>query len=213
MLIINPSMTSNYYIRAEGLCNTTTCVSNTITVNSLSSPGNFITASSDSICQGSSVTLNLSGGIPGTYANWYWYAGSFGGTALKSGLTLAATPATTTNYYIRAEGICNTTTCISVTVTVNLLSLPAVSVTASSDFICLGSSITLNVNGGILGTSANWYWDSGSCGGTASGSGLTFVCAPSATTNYYVMAEGICNSTVCSSKLITVNSLSLLQFR
>ncbi|MGX5821047.1 Ig-like domain-containing protein, partial [Chitinophaga lutea] len=45
-------------------------------------------------------------------------------------------------------------------------------VDASADEICEGESTTLTVNG-TLGTGATWTWYTGSCGGTAVGTGTS----------------------------------------
>jgi hypothetical protein len=63
--------------------------------------------------------LSVSGGTLGTGANWVWYAGSCGGSAIGSGTSIGVSPSSTTNYYVRAEGTCNTTVCAAVTAIVN----------------------------------------------------------------------------------------------
>ena len=78
--------------------------------------------------------------------------------------------------------------------------------------ICTGGSTTLTVQGGSLGSGANWYWYSGGCGGTLVGSGTSVVVSPTSNTNYYVRAEGDCNTTSCVSLLVSVlpnNTISL----
>jgi|GEM_PF-1056483 len=72
--------------------------------------------------------------------------------------------------------------------------------------ICSGSSSTLSVNGGSLGTDATWKWYSASCGGTLVGTGASIQVSPTATTTYYVRAEGTCNTTACVSFTVTVNA-------
>lgn len=71
--------------------------------------------------------------------------------------------------------------------------------------VCPGKTITLSVQGGTLGTGANWKWYSGSCGGTLVGTGATISVSPSVTTTYYVRAEGDCNITSCQQVTVTVN--------
>ncbi|MFN8250719.1 MAG: T9SS type A sorting domain-containing protein [Ferruginibacter sp.] len=73
----------------------------------------------NNICPGVSVQLSLTGGTLGTAAAWKWYTGSPGGTLVGTGSTLNVTPAVTTTYYVRAEGDCNTTADVSVTVTIS----------------------------------------------------------------------------------------------
>jgi hypothetical protein len=92
--------------------------------------------------------------------------------------------------------------------TISNSSAPAQSVSASATTISAGNSVTLSVNGGVLGTAASWKWYSGSCGGTAVGTGTSITVTPSATTTYYLRAEGACNITSCAVVTITVNAVS-----
>jgi gliding motility-associated-like protein len=207
-IVVSPSSNTTYFVRAEGTCGTTSCAQVTITVNSNSTAPTGATASSTTICDGASTTLSVQGGSLGTGADWEWYSGSCGGTAVGSGSSLAVSPSTTTTYYVRAEGTCNTTTCQSVTITVNSNSTAPTGATATSTTICNGSSTTLSVQGGALGTAADWEWYTGSCGGTSVGSGATLAVSPTTTTTYFVRAEGTCGNTSCASVTITVNSNS-----
>jgi hypothetical protein len=81
-------------------------------------------------------------------------------------------------------------------------SAAATSILASSTAVTAGANVTLTVNGGSLGASDSWKWYSGSCGGTAIGSGTSIVVSPSVTTTYYLRAEG-CTNTSCVSVTIT----------
>lgn len=76
------------------------------------------------VCSGTQVALSLVDGTLGTGASWRWYSGACGTNEITTGLsngnrTLTITPSSTTTYYARAEGTCNTTACVSFTVTVN----------------------------------------------------------------------------------------------
>ncbi len=74
-------------------------------------------------------------------SNLLWYTGSCGGTLVGSGPSITVSPAVTTTYYVRAEGICNTTTCVSATVTVNA---PTVTPTANAGTNAQCTQITAN---------------------------------------------------------------------
>ena len=74
--------------------------------------------------------------------------------------------------------------------------------------ICYGNSTTLGISGGNLGTAGVWKWYTGSCGGSYVTSGLTPVLSPTVTTIYYVRAEGVCNTTVCSNNTVVVNTFN-----
>ena len=210
---VNTNSTTTYYVRAEGDCNTTGCVSTTVTVRSLSTDPASATSNApvNGICIGSDVTLTVNGGSLGDGADWVWYEDGCGnGSSIGSGSSITITPAFEGlhSYYVRAEGPCNTTNCAAVSVLVGTYSIAATSITSSivGNSICNGNNITLTVNGGFLGTVAVWHWYSGSCGGTAVGTGTSITVSPSATTTYFVRAEGSCNSTNCVSLVVNVSS-------
>lgn len=70
----------------------------------------------NNVCPGIQVQLTSVGGSLGDGANWVWYANNCTGSSIGSGTTITVAPTVTTTYYVRAEGLCNTTTCQSVTV-------------------------------------------------------------------------------------------------
>jgi len=204
-ITVTPSSTTTYYVRAEGDCNTTGCAQVTVTVKTQSTaPTGIAVSPNPPICPGECVTLTLQGGSLGTGASWKWYVGSCGGILLGSGASIVVCPTTTTTYYVRAEGDCNTTNCVSVPVTVKTLSTAPTGATADPSSVCPAYSSTLTVQGGSLGTGASWKWYSGSCGGTLVGSGSPITVTPSSTTTYYVRAEGDCNTTGCAQVTVTV---------
>jgi hypothetical protein len=146
-----------------------------------------------------------------------FYSGSCGGTLLGTvtagdNITTAAltttAPSTTTTYYVRYEPgtgtSCANTACATTTVTVNTLSVAPSSITLGASPICSGASTTLTQVGGTLGTGASYKWYTGSCGGTLVGTGASITVTPTATTIYYVRAEGTCNTTTCASNTLTV---------
>ena len=160
------------------------------------SPDSVITAN-PTICNGSITTLSVSGGSLGTGANWFWYIGSCGGLFEGNGDTIYVNPTITTDYYVRGEGICDTTSCGMIAINVNSISVQPDSVISANPAICNGSIAVLNVAGGSLGTGANWAWYSGSCGGLFEGNGNTIYVSPTITTDYFVRGEGICDTTSC----------------
>jgi gliding motility-associated-like protein len=73
--------------------------------------------------------------------------------------------------------------------------------------ICEGSSTTLSISGGSLGSGANWEWYAGSCGsGTHVGSGASITVSPVTSTNYYAISQGGCNTTTCVSLPVNVTN-------
>lgn len=207
-IIVSPASTTTYYLRAEGSCGNTSCVSAVINVNTLSSDPTSVSASSATVCAGSTTTLSLSGGSLGSGAAWQWFSGSCTGTAAGTGTAIVVNPSSATSYFVKAVGACNTTACSSITINTNSASTPASSVNTSTTSLCSGASATLSANGGSLGTAANWQWYSGGCGGTLVGSGASISVSPSSTTVYYLRAEGTCGNTSCVSTTVNVNTSS-----
>jgi len=180
----------------------------TIAVNTSSTPPSGATGIT-AICEGVSTTLTVSGGSKGTGAVTEWFTGSCGGTLVFTGDALTVSPATTTTYFVRYTGPCNTTACAMVSVTVNTLSTPPTGVNGITT-ICNGGSTELTVSGGTKGTSAVTEWFTGSCGGTAAGTGDAITVSPAITTTYYVRYSGACNVTTCASVTVTVNQLPVI---
>jgi hypothetical protein len=183
------------------------------------SPTN-VTANPATFCIGNSSILKVIGGTLGTGASkWKWYSDrqctdavvSTGSGLIKNiyNTQITVTPASggTFKYYVRSEGMCNTTI-DSVTLTV--MSLPAKPVPMKDTTITLGDTVELTASllkSAIIGsglsvvtrTSVNWY--TGGCGEIALTSTKV---APGTTTTYYVNSEnGYCSS-ACDSVKVTV---------
>jgi len=65
-----------------------------------------ISASADTICQGTAITLQLESGNLGGATEWHWYSNSCGGNPVGTGTSIIVTPTDTTTYYVRGEGGC-----------------------------------------------------------------------------------------------------------
>ena len=204
-ITVAPGSTTTYFVRAEGNCNTTGCAAVTVNVNSSSSAPSSATASPNPLCGGGSTVLSVVGGSLGSGASWKWYSGSCGGTFVGTGSSISVSPSSTTAYFVRAEGSCNTTACASVTVIAGSQSVAPSSITASPNPSC-GGTVTLTQNGGSLGIGASYKWYSGACGGTFIGTGNSITVSPSSTTTYYVLASGTCNTTSCAQTTVNVNA-------
>ncbi|SHG64926.1 Galactose binding lectin domain-containing protein [Flavobacterium micromati] len=99
-------------------CSTSLTGTATVTVNSASTSPTAITGSTN-ICAGGSTLLTVSGGNLGVGATANWFTASCGGTLVGTGNSITVNPTATTMYFVRYEGSCGITTCISTTVTVN----------------------------------------------------------------------------------------------
>ena len=149
------------------------------------------------------------GGTLGTNATWEWYSDAGFSSSAGSGPSITVDPATTSTYYVRAEGDCNTTAGISALVTVSTPSVDPTSITVTDDATCAGTIKTLSVVGGTLGTNATWEWYSDAGFSSSAGSGPSITVDPATTSTYYVRAEGDCNTTTGISVLVTVSTPSV----
>ena len=206
-ITVSPSSSTTYFVKYNGTCNTTTCASQLITVNTLSTAPLSISGTS-TICNGGSTTLTLVGGSAGTGATVKWYSGTCGGTPEGTGNSITVSPTTNTTYFVRYEGTCNTTACASQLITVNTLSTTPSGTTGITN-ICLGNSTTLTLSGGFAGTGAVAEWFTGSCGGALAGTGNSIIVAPTVNTTYYVRYKGTCNTTSCASVTVTITTPSV----
>ncbi|MBU0488210.1 MAG: hypothetical protein KKD31_09715, partial [Bacteroidetes bacterium] len=191
---------------------TTPLTSNTatLTVNSNSTAATSISATSNPICSGNSTTLSVVGGSLGTGASWKWYTGSCGGTYIGVGASVVVSPGSTTTYYVRAEGTCNTTGCVSTTITVN--SAPAAAGTISgTSSTCMGTSgVPFSV--GAISGATSYVWAYSGSGATINGStnSVTVDFSASATSgNLTVYGTNSCgNGTASPAFSVTVSNCS-----
>jgi hypothetical protein len=146
--------------------------------------------------QTATVTLSGSGTVSGTFQTPVLSAGGVTTLTIKS---------------IQATGTLQCSPALSspsntVDINVALLSTAPSGIMASNTVSCSGGSTTLTVNGGALGTNATWQWYAGTCGGTPVGTGPSITVSPTATTTYFVRAEGGCGPTTCASIVITYST-------
>ena len=114
----------------------------------------------DAICAGGNVTLTVGGGTLGTGADWQWYSGSCGGTPVGSGSSITVSPAATTNYLVRAEGVCGNTMCVFITITVSN-GIPPQSVvmpiTGLPNYACNSTAATVSIP--AVANATQYTWD------------------------------------------------------
>ncbi|QNA44166.1 Ig-like domain-containing protein [Lacibacter sediminis] len=207
-ITVSPTVNTTYFVRYSGTCNTTACASVGVNVKTLSTAPKI--AGTNTICNGQSTTLTAYDGIRGTGAEIEWFAGSCDGTPIEVGrFAITVSPASTTTYYARYKGDCNTTECAMRTVTVNTLSVAPTAITGDL-VICTGESTTLTLAGGFAGTGATAQWFAGSCGSTVIGTGNSITVSPTVNTTYYVRYSGICNTTSCASVALTVKTAAFI---
>jgi len=165
---VNPVTTTIYTVTGD---NGGACTSiQTVTVNVTPLPSLTVTASPNPICTGQSSTLTVSGAA--TYT-WSANAGSVNTT------TVSVSPLSMNTYTVSAtQGGCSDST----TITINVVTPPTVSVTATQTIICSGGSTTLTASG-----AANYTWMPG-------GSAVNpLTVSPGVTTTYTLVgANGAC---------------------
>lgn len=105
----------------------------------------------DDLLKGFSVNNGLGAG-----ATWNWYSGSCGGTPVGTGTSISVSPTESTDYFVRAEGPCNTSACKNVSVIVNQLpSTPVITASGPTTF-CNGASVELTANSTLAGKSISF---------------------------------------------------------
>jgi gliding motility-associated-like protein len=146
-LNVTPAATTSYQVTATdgNGCTGTATVSVTVNPNPVISP----TATPSAICLGTSSTLSASSSVGGTIYSW--------DQGLGAGTNHIVSPTVTTTYTITGTtaNACTGTATVNVTVNPN----PTISVIASPDSICSGTSSTLTSSSSIVGT--NYAWSNG----------------------------------------------------
>ncbi len=195
--------TVTYTVAAAGGCSVYTT---TTTITVTAQPAATIAYTAVPYCtDGGTATVTRTGTAGGTYSS---APAGLSINAATGAVTLATSTlgTYTVTYTVAAAGGCSvysTTT----TITINAPSVAPTSATASNPNMCTPGGITnLTETGGVLGTGASYKWYLGSCGGTPVGTGATLTgITVTATTTFFVRAEGICGNTACASVTVTVN--------
>jgi gliding motility-associated-like protein len=154
--IPTPMVSTPYFVRFEGACDTTGAVGFVQNVNQLSVAPVSAASDRDTICPGvGNIVLSYSGGNPGTGGSAEWYTDSLFSSHVGSGngLILAAPPAAT-SYYVRFEAQCDTS--LAVSVRVHMYPSPVPVFTETSDRACTWGMLSRYVVSGLPGSSFEW---------------------------------------------------------
>ncbi len=197
--VINPTFTRTYFVTVKSL-GCTDSANSSITINVKSIPTISVTASSNSICSGSSSSLNATviGDTPYTYI-WSSIPAGFTSTIQNP----IVTPTANTVYRVIVTNAgCNDTASASTLITVS--SAPSVTAVVSSNIICAGSSTQLNAipSGGNGGYSYLWYSSPGGFTSTLQNPTVS----PMLSSTYTVIVTSN-NCTGTSNVSVTVNAI------
>jgi gliding motility-associated-like protein len=184
----SPTITTTYTITGT---DTNGCV-NTTTTTALVNPLPIVTASSNTLCIGSTASLTTSGADTYTW-NPSATLSSANGTVVTTSATI------TTDYTITATDING---CIN-TATSNVLVNPLPIIIVTSNTLCIGLTAPL-----IAGGAVTYTWDPSSTLSSANGTSVT--ASPTITTSYSVTGTDLNGCVNTSTTSVTVNSLPII---
>ncbi|MBP2282906.1 hypothetical protein H4V97_001224 [Flavobacterium sp. CG_23.5] len=161
--IVTPSSTTTYNIIAVG-CPSPYIDTSTVTVNPILVPAVSIAANTGStICAGTSVTFTATPVNGGTTPSYQWYVGATPvGTNSATYITSALTNGNQVKVVMTSTSNCPsppTATSNILTMTVNTLLVPSVTISATQTTFCIGTAVTFNVdnlNNGGLNPTYQW---------------------------------------------------------
>ncbi|CAN5389589.1 hypothetical protein BH10BAC2_BH10BAC2_44560 [soil metagenome] len=103
----------------DGNLENTTCrsVSNDIqlSIKNISAAALSVVSNKAFVCPGEPAILTANGGLLGSNASWKWYQQNCNGTYIGTGNNITVYPLATTSYFVKADGDCNITQCVFVT--------------------------------------------------------------------------------------------------
>ena len=215
---VSPTLVQTTYFRRIAISNGCRGISNTVTVIISGLPTITTAANATSVCfnsnsQATTLPYSATTGIPTTYSiTWNAAPTNSFSTVTNATLPLSqiaiTVPANTVaGTYTGTVTVKNANGCVSTgtpfTLIVNPIPSGPTITPIGPTTICLGGSVTLTSNPG-LGATAEWF--SGSCGGTSVGIGNSITVSPTTTTTYFVQYSGACNTPICASVVVTVNT-------
>jgi hypothetical protein len=161
---VAPSSTTTYNIKAVG-CTFAYTDTSTVTVNPNITPSVTISANTgSSICAGTSVIFTASPTNGGTAPSYQWFVGSTPvGTNSATYTTSALTNGNQVKVVMTSNATCPlppTATSNILTMTVNPLLIPSVTISATQTTFCVGTTVTFNINNlynGGLSPSYQWH--------------------------------------------------------
>jgi hypothetical protein len=113
-ITMQPQQTETYFVRGEGPCGNTKSLNSTVIVQTPSTEAQYITYDTYKLFRGQKLKLRRGGGYLGVNSKWVWYKTSCGtGKPIGTGESITIRLKKTQTIYLRAEGDCKVTNCIS----------------------------------------------------------------------------------------------------
>ncbi len=160
----NYNATGTYLVHLTNAAGCDSAATLNLTVNQVSVVPTSATSDVvfNEVCLGSPVNLTVNGGTLGTGATWNWYSGSCGSSTIGSGATITVSPTVNTTYYVRAQGTCNTTACVQLTITVKTIppfaNVVVPPITNLPDYACNGT-VVANISVPAVTGATQYIWD------------------------------------------------------
>jgi gliding motility-associated-like protein len=156
IMIPAPLITTVYYVRLEGNCDTSASVNVVLTVNTFSTAPISASSNRDTVCAGQgSFNLSYNGGAPGSSGMAHWYIDAQFTNLIGTGNNLEVpAPVLTSTYHVRFESGCDTSSSVSTTVAV--LSSPMPIFVETDDQACISGTSSRYVVSGLPGSTFNW---------------------------------------------------------
>jgi alpha-tubulin suppressor-like RCC1 family protein len=114
----------------------------------------------NNVCPGTNTTLSINTGNLNSAAEWRWYADACGTNYLGAGNSIMVNPNVTKTYFVRGEtGACVTPgSCASITVNVNPVVIPSISISTSTTSICAGATASFTATPTNGGATPAYQW-------------------------------------------------------
>lgn len=182
-ITVSPTVTSIYIVTGTNSAGCSKTQTLNLSVNPI--PTLTVSATSMSICNGSSVTLTANGA-----STYTWNPGTL------TGSVVSVNPSSSTTYTVNGT---NANGCVnSETITITVNSNPTVNAVASSSAICSGETATLTAGG-----ASTYSWSSGSVSSTET-------ITPTASSVYTVVGTDAVGCSSSATINITVNTLPVI---
>jgi hypothetical protein len=168
-----------------------------VTVTVVTSAPSAVTASANSLalCVGNSFNLNATGGTGA--ASWSWTGPNSYTNTNQDPAAFTTVSASAGNYVATATNVCGSTTSNTLTLGLSAAAPGAVTASANSLLLCVGSPFDLNASGGAGATS--WSWSGPNSYTDSNQDPASFGTVAASAGNYTATATNACGSTSSSA--------------